>query len=115
MSYDLGVWYPHEKIDNAEAGKRYGQLCEGDTSGVKANPAVDAFYAELTAKHPEIDTIPDDRIDDHDYCPWSCAHPPLAGARGHVLHLAESALRRAAGDRSWLANMAWRSTTRNPT
>jgi len=36
----------------------------------------------LTAKHPEIDTVPDDRIDDHDYCPWSCA---LDRSPGHVI------------------------------
>jgi hypothetical protein len=43
---------------------------------------VDAFYAELTARHPEIDTIPEDKIDDHDYCPWSCA---LDHSPGHVV------------------------------
>lgn len=50
----------------------YVRLCDGDTSGVVQHPAIDAFYAELTAMHPEIDTIPEERIDDHDYCPWSC-------------------------------------------
>jgi hypothetical protein len=53
-----------------------------DTSGVVPHPAVDAFYAELTARHPEIDTIPEDKIDDHDYCPWSCA---LDHSPGHVV------------------------------
>src|SRR6202012_1179270 len=23
------------------------------------------------AQHPEIDDVPENRIDDHDYCPWS--------------------------------------------
>jgi hypothetical protein len=72
MSFDLGVWYPQKKVRNAEAGELYRRLCEGDTSGMAAHPAVDAFYIELTARHPEIDTVADDRIDDHDYCPWSC-------------------------------------------
>jgi predicted nucleic acid-binding protein len=72
MSFDLGVWFPDKRITNDEAGKLYLRLCDGDTSGVVPNPAVDEFYAELTAKHPEIDTIPLDKIDDHDHCPWSC-------------------------------------------
>jgi hypothetical protein len=38
--------------------------------------------ADLTSKHPEIDTIPEDRIEDHDLCPWSCA---LDYSAGHVI------------------------------
>ena len=72
MSFDLGVWYPQKRIRNAEATELYLRLCDGDTNGVVPHPAVDAFYAELTARHPEIDTIPEEKIDDHDYCPWSC-------------------------------------------
>ena len=82
MSYDLGVWYPHERLSDADAGKLYVGLCESTVEHPRAHPAVDAFYQELTAKHPEIDTIPDDRIDDHDYCPWSCA---LDHSPGHVI------------------------------
>ncbi len=72
MSFDLGVWFPQKRIRNEEAKEFYVRLCDGDTSGVVPHPAIDAFYAELTAKHPEIDTIPEGKIDDHDYCPWSC-------------------------------------------
>jgi hypothetical protein len=83
MSYDLGVWYPHRRLTNEEAGELYVGLCGGGTAEAPAaHPAVDAFYQELTAKHPEIDTIPEDRIDDHDYCPWSCA---LDRSPGHVI------------------------------
>jgi len=82
MSFDLGVWYPHKRLSDDEAGELYVQLCNSDTSGITPHPAVDAFYAELTAKHPEIDTVPEDRLDDHDYCPWSCA---LDRSPGHVL------------------------------
>jgi hypothetical protein len=59
MSFDLGVWYPQKRIRNEEATELYVRLCDGDTSGVAAHPAIDAFYAELTARHPEIDTIPE--------------------------------------------------------
>jgi len=82
MSCDFGIWFPHKRLSNKEAGEIYQRLCEGDTSDVHPHSAVDAFYAELTAKHPELDTIPEDRIDDHDYCPWSCA---LDRSPGHVV------------------------------
>jgi hypothetical protein len=82
VSFDLGVWFPHRRISAQEAGVLYASLCDGNTSGVQPHPAVEAFYAELTAKHPEIDSIPEDRIDDHDYCPWSCA---LDKSDAHVI------------------------------
>jgi hypothetical protein len=82
MSFDLGVWYPQKRIGNKEAGELYVRLCDSDTTGVIPHPAVDAFYAELTAKHPEIDTIPKERIGDYDYCPWSCK---LDYSPGHVI------------------------------
>ena len=82
MSFDLGVWYPQKRIDNEQARELYVRLCDSDTSGVVPHPAIDAFYAELTAEHPEIDTIPEKRIDDHDYCPWSCK---LDRSSGHVI------------------------------
>ena len=82
MSFDLGVWYPHERLTDQAAASLYSDLCKGDTGRVKPHAAIDAFYTELTAKHPEIDTIPDDLIDDHDLCPWSCA---LDRSAGHVV------------------------------
>jgi hypothetical protein len=33
---------------------------------------VQAFYDELTARWPEIDSISEDRVGDFDHCPWSC-------------------------------------------
>jgi predicted nucleic acid-binding protein len=82
MSCDLGVWYPQRRMQNKEAGELYSRLCEGDTSGVTPNPAIDAFYAELTSKHPEIDAIPEEKAGDLDYCPWSCK---LDRSPGHVI------------------------------
>ena len=82
MSFDLGVWFPHKRLSADQAGTLYASLCDGDASGVQPHPEVEAFYAELTAKHPEIDSIPEDRIDDHDYCPWSCA---LDKSAAHVI------------------------------
>jgi hypothetical protein len=82
MSFDLGVWYPQTRIGNKEASELYVRLCDGDTSGVVPNPAIDAFYAELTARHPEIDAIPEEKVDDDDHCPWSCR---LDHSPGHVI------------------------------
>lgn len=82
MSFDLGVWHPTKRLTHEQAGKLYATLCESQTDGVTPHPAVDAFYAELTARYPEIDTVPDDRIDDREYCPWSCA---LDRSPGHVI------------------------------
>jgi hypothetical protein len=82
MSFDLGVWHTPKRLTDEEAGLLYVALCELDNQGLPPHPAVDAFYAELTARYPEIDTVADDRIDDHDYCPWSCA---LDRSPGHVI------------------------------
>jgi hypothetical protein len=71
MSCDFAVWYPSRRLTNEEAGELYHQLCDGITTGVAAHPAVDAFYKEITAKHPEIDDIQDEEIGDFDLCPWS--------------------------------------------
>ena len=82
MSCDFGVWFPYERLSSTEALQLYSRLCDGESSLARPHPAVEAFYNELVAKYPEIDTVEDDRIDDHDYCPWSCA---LDYSPGHVI------------------------------
>lgn len=82
MSFDLGVWYPEKRIGNKEARDLYARLCDSDSSGVVPHLAINEFYAELIARHPEIDAVPDEKIDDHDYCPWSCK---LDRSPGHVI------------------------------
>ena len=73
MSCDFGVWYPSKKLSYEEAGELYCRLCDYNLEGVKSNPAIESFYQELTKKHPEIDDIPEEEIDNHDLCPWSVA------------------------------------------
>ena len=73
MSCDHAVWFPARRLSNEEAGALYHALCEGDVSRLTPSAAIDSFYSELTAKHPQIDDIPEDRLDDHEYCPWSIA------------------------------------------
>ena len=82
MSFDLGVWHTPHRLSDQEAASLYVALCDSQRDGVTPHPAVDAFYAELTVRYPEIDTVPDDLIDDLDHCPWSCA---LDVSPGHVL------------------------------
>ena len=73
MSCDYAVWFPYRHLSNREAGVLYSSLCDGDTSGVQQHPAIEAFYDELVAMHPQIDDIPESQIGDHDLCPWSIA------------------------------------------
>lgn len=73
MSYDLAVWHPSNRVSNEEAQAIYIGLCEEDISPLIQHSSVDDFYTDLTNKHPEIDDVPDDLIDDTDLCPWSIA------------------------------------------
>jgi hypothetical protein len=82
MSFDLAVWNTANRLTVEEGGVLYGELWESNQDGVVPTPAVNAFYMELTAKHPEIDTIPEEQIDDLDLCPWSVA---LDRSPGHVI------------------------------
>lgn len=73
MSCDYSVWHTPAPLSSEEAVKLFIQLCEGNISGVSAHPGIEAFYAELTGLHPEIDDVPEDQADDTDLCPWSLA------------------------------------------
>jgi hypothetical protein len=44
-------------------------FAKANIEDVAPNPAVDAFYQELTASHPEIDDIHEEETDNHDLCP----------------------------------------------
>lgn len=73
MSCDYGVWYSEKPLTNEEATKIYLALCEQWPFLEGENEAVLAFYDELIKRWPEIDTVPESKIDDKEYCPWSCA------------------------------------------
>jgi len=72
MIFVLGVWYSDVPLTDGEAAEMYTKLCDRQTILSGKSGAVEAFYRELTARWPEINTIPTER-DDVDYCPWSCA------------------------------------------
>ncbi|RYD20414.1 MAG: hypothetical protein EOP88_15185 [Verrucomicrobiaceae bacterium] len=67
MSFDLGVWYPHERLSHEEAEDFYARMNEGEIDS-PPHPSVDAFYEEQTG--------------DFDHCPWSCTHDR---SPGHVI------------------------------
>jgi hypothetical protein len=71
MSFDLGVWYSDVSLTNEEAGEIYVKLCQNKLTLGGESEAVKGFYTDLTARWPEIDTVPIE-VDDVDYCPWSC-------------------------------------------
>ncbi|MGY6516875.1 hypothetical protein ACXIU3_23320 [Vibrio parahaemolyticus] len=72
MSFDIAILSLENRITNAEASEIYAETLEGNYSNVAKNAAIEDFYRELTAIHPEIDDIPDDKAEDIDFCPWSC-------------------------------------------
>ncbi len=82
MSCNFAIWYTEKQLTDQEALQVYEQLCNGDTSSITPNPAVDALYAELTSKHPEIDDVPEEEIDNTDLCPWSIA---FDRSPGHII------------------------------
>lgn len=73
MSCDYGVWYSDTPLTQDQAAKIYFALCEQWPFLQGESQAVRAFYDELTKRWPELDTVPDEKIGDKDYCPWSCA------------------------------------------
>jgi hypothetical protein len=71
MSFDLAVWHSDTPLSANEAQSLYLKLCNQEWIPTEENAAVEAFYQELCRTYPEIDTLPEDQVDD---CPWSCAH-----------------------------------------
>lgn len=71
MSFDLGVWHIDEPLTDEQAGEIYLKLCEEWPYLEGESPAVPAFYQELIEHWPEIDTVPEERVGDFDFSPWS--------------------------------------------
>jgi hypothetical protein len=60
-------------LTDKEAAEIYVHLCENWPYLEGESLSVAAFYDDLTRRWPEIDTVPEEEIDNKDYCPWSCA------------------------------------------
>jgi hypothetical protein len=66
MSCDYGAWYSETSVTKEEAAKIYIALCEEWPSLEGENASVRDFSNDLTKRWPEVDTIPEERIDDHE-------------------------------------------------
>lgn len=82
MYWNCAVWHSNSVKDKENAEKLYDKLCEGDTSLIGPIQRIQDFYEELTAKHPEIDDVSEDEIDNLDLCPWSIAFDK---SEGHII------------------------------
>ncbi len=79
MSFDLGIWHRKRPFTKDEAGGIYKALCSGDASVVDTSPSIAAFFSDLTARYPDINDYPLEKIDD---CPWNCS---FDRSDGHVI------------------------------
>ena len=79
MSFDLSVWYSSRPVLPEEAGPFHVALCERRHDGVESSPHVRRFVDELTARYPQIDDVPEDKVDE---CPWTIAFDQ---SEGHVI------------------------------
>jgi hypothetical protein len=72
MSFDLGVWHTDRALDATAADDVYQALCEGEPTpsdgSLTPSPRVREFLAALGARHPDLDSLPDDAVD---ASPWS--------------------------------------------
>ena len=90
MSCDFGVWYSETSLTKEEAAQIYLALCEQWPFLEGENAAVRDFYIELIKRWPELDTVPDEKLGNHDYCPWSCqiSHSGMAVVTASVWPMA---------------------------
>jgi len=63
MSFDLGVWHSEVPLTDKEAAEIYVHLCENWPYLEGDSLSVAAFYDDLTRRWPEIDTVPEEEID----------------------------------------------------
>lgn len=91
MSCDYGVWYSEQPLTHDQAGNVYIALCQDWPFLEGEQPSVRTFYEDLIKRWPELDSIPEDKIGDHDYCPWSCeiSHSGMAVVTACVWPMAD--------------------------
>src|ERR1043165_7014965 len=74
MSYDLAVWFPDRILSDEQALQQYRKLCDEDISELNPHPSIGNFYLELYKIHLEIDDVPEDKLSEFDFSPWSVEH-----------------------------------------
>lgn len=82
MSWNCAVWHSNSVKSKQDAEKLYEKLCVDDTSLIGPTQRIQDFYEELTSKHPEIDDVSEDEINNLDICPWSVAFDK---SEGHII------------------------------
>jgi len=68
MSFDLAVISLEKEIGSEEAANIYAELCDANYEILGPSTKIDAFYADLIGKYPDIDSYSDEEVDE---CPWS--------------------------------------------
>jgi len=84
MCWSCAVWHSNSVKDKEHAEKLYNKLRDGDTSLIGPIQRIQDFYEELTDKHPEIDDVSEEEIDNLDLCPWSIN---FEKSEGHIIML----------------------------
>jgi translation elongation factor EF-Tu-like GTPase len=74
VSCDLAVWFPDRILSDEQALEQYHELCDENIDRFIPYPSISNFYLELYEIHPEIDDVPEEKIGDFDFSPWSVAH-----------------------------------------
>ncbi|MBN1411090.1 MAG: hypothetical protein JW969_09610 [Spirochaetales bacterium] len=65
MSCDFFIFNP-SKLDGNKLPEQFDSNIPLDENSMLYD-----FYVELTGMHPEINDVPESKLDDTDYCPWS--------------------------------------------
>ena len=75
MSYDISVWSIPRVFSRQDAIQAWSDICDDDGTfePFEDSPKLGEFQRELEDKYPQIDTLPDDKIDES---PWSCGFEP---------------------------------------
>jgi len=69
VSRKLAVWHSQKAISEKEAADVYQMLYEQQQIPSVQHVDVYAFYNELTARYPDLDTLTDEEIE---ASPWAC-------------------------------------------
>ena len=72
MTHTFAIWHSGRPLSNSEAAKVCKKICDGEPAGLLPHAEIEAFYAALTAQHPEIKNIDPDLFDPCERYPW-CA------------------------------------------
>jgi len=82
MGWNCAVWHSNSVKNKEDAEKLYEKLCKDDTSLIGPTQRIQDFYEELTAKHPEVDDLSEDEINNLDLCPWKNTFDK---SEGHII------------------------------